>query len=70
MLIKKKKKEKYAGGGGEKKKREWEGKNDKKIEIISRIAIIFQDLNLYPPLRGINYQTVRKDTPEGTNRTY
>lgn len=69
MLIKKKKR-KICRGGGEKKKREWEGKNDKKIKIISRIAIIFQDLNLYPPLRGINYQTVRKDTPEGTNRTY
>lgn len=56
--------------GERRKKESGKAKMIKKVEIISRIAIIFQDLNLYPPLRRINYQTVRKDTPEGTNRTY
>lgn len=57
-------------GWGREEQREWEGKNYKKREMISRITFIFQNLNLYPLLRGIDYQTVRKDTPETANRTY
>lgn len=57
-------------GQGREKQRKCEGKNDKKGEMISRITLIFQNLNLYPLLRGINYQTVRKDMPETENRTY
>lgn len=57
-------------GQGREEQRECEGKNDKKGEMISRITLISQNLNLYPLLRVIDYQTVRKDMPETANRTY